>query len=69
MDIARKPTFLHDDEVAAPSGAPMPTDSLKLLLDPSRGSNAPHPFFVTNDADRESLVLFLQSLDDGPLSP
>jgi cytochrome c2 len=66
MDLARKPSFLHDDEVASAGG---PTDSLSLLLDPSRGTTAPHPFSVTDATQRASVVTFLQSLDDSPLSP
>ncbi len=65
MDLARKPSFLHDDEVKAASG--LPTDSLSLLLDPSRGATAPHPFYVTDTTQRAAVVTFLQSLDDTPL--
>jgi hypothetical protein len=65
MDLARKPSFLHDDEVKAASG--LPTDSLSLLLDPSRGATAPHPFYVTDATQRAAVVTFLQSLDDMPL--
>jgi cytochrome c2 len=65
MDLARKPAFLHDDEVAATN----PSDSLGLLMDPSRGSTAPHPFFVTDMTQRQTIVKFLQSLDDTPLAP
>ena len=57
MDLARKPTFLHDDSVA----------SLDSLLDPARTPTAPHPFYVAKVADRADLVQFLKSLDDQPL--
>jgi cytochrome c2 len=57
MDLARKPTFLHDDSVA----------SLDSLLDPARSATAPHPFYVAKAADRADLVQFLRSLDDQPL--
>jgi mono/diheme cytochrome c family protein len=63
MDLARKPSFLHDDEVKAAT----PTASLDLLLDPKRGSTAPHPFYIANAAQRATVVTFLQSLDDNPL--
>lgn len=54
LDLARKPAFLHDQSV--------PT--LADLIDPARGDAEPHPFFVTEAADREALVTFLESLDD-----
>lgn len=57
MDLARKPTFLHDDSVA----------SLSALLDPTRGATAPHPFFVADADQRADVVKFLESLDDQPL--
>ena len=57
MDLARKPTFLHDDSV----------NSLSALLDPTRGATAPHPFFVADADQRADVVKFLESLDDQPL--
>jgi mono/diheme cytochrome c family protein len=66
MDLARKRSFLHDDEVIAASGSP--TDSLSLLIDPSRGATAPHPFYVTDTSQRAAVVTYLQSLDDTPLN-
>ncbi|MDB4987349.1 MAG: hypothetical protein JWN04_2527 [Myxococcaceae bacterium] len=62
LDLARKPSFLHDDEVKAET----PTASLALLLDPVRGANAPHPFYVQDGSSRAAVVTFLQSLDDTP---
>ena len=62
LDLKRKPSFLHDDEVKAAT----PTDSLSLLLDPARGPNAPHPFYLPDAATRAAVVAFLQSLDDTP---
>ncbi|MBA3727337.1 MAG: hypothetical protein H0W86_13125 [Armatimonadetes bacterium] len=53
LDLARKPVFLHDNSVA----------SLDDLLNPRRGSNAPHPFYVADAARRARLVEFLRSLD------
>ena len=58
MDLARKPTFLHDDSVK----------SLDMLLDPARTMDVPHPFFVADAAKRADVVKFLRSLDDQPLS-
>jgi hypothetical protein len=54
LDLARKPKFLHDDS----------TDSLSDLLDPKRGENEPHPFFVADPDQRQDLIIFLESLDD-----
>lgn len=55
LDLARKPVFLHDDSVP----------SLEDLIDPRRGSMAPHPFFVPDPEDRKDAVDFLRSLDTG----
>lgn len=57
LDLARKPNFLHDSSVG----------SLSELLNPSRGKDAPHPFFVDNAAERNDVVIFLESLDDQKL--
>ncbi|MDQ3195269.1 MAG: hypothetical protein M3Q32_02545 [Pseudomonadota bacterium] len=53
LDLARKPVFLHDNSVP----------SLDNLLDQSRGANAPHPFYLTDSAQRADMVTFLRSLD------
>ena len=53
LDLARKPKFLHDDTVT----------SLGVLLDPSRGQTAPHPFYVPDGRRRSDLVVFLKALD------
>lgn len=52
LDLARKPTFLHDGSVAG----------LDALLDSSRGNSAPHPFYAANTAERSDLVEYLKSL-------
>lgn len=52
LDLARKPAFLHDDTV--------PT--LDVLFSPSRGANAPHPFYISNERQRADLITFLRSL-------
>lgn len=57
MDLARKPSFLHDDSVG----------SLDSLLNPARKATAPHPFFIANKTDRADVVQFLRSFDDQPL--
>ena len=53
LDLPRKPACLHDDSVP----------SLDALLDPARGERAPHPFFVADQQDRESVIEFLKSLE------
>ncbi|NML67676.1 c-type cytochrome [Hymenobacter sp. RP-2-7] len=53
LDLARKPVFLHDDEVKG----------LDALFDPKRGAKAPHPFYVVAPADRAALVAYMKSLD------
>ncbi|MEP6917927.1 MAG: hypothetical protein ABJC89_19935 [Acidobacteriota bacterium] len=55
LDLARKPNFLHDNSVP----------SLDALLDPARGSTAPHPFFLRGTGQRGDVVAFLRSLDTG----
>lgn len=63
MDLAQKPGFLHDQSVRVGT----PEASLNLLLDPVRTTDAPHPFFVADAAQRSAVVAFLRSLDDKPL--
>lgn len=53
LDLARKQVFLHDASVPG----------LDRLLDPARGTNAPHPFYVADATKRGELVQFLQALD------
>ena len=53
LDLARKPNFLHDSSVP----------SLDALLNPSRGANAPHPFYFSDTAQRADMVEFLRELD------
>ncbi len=53
LDLARKPVFLHDNSV--------PT--LDNLLNPSRGPMAPHPFYLSDAAQRADMAEFLRSLD------
>ncbi|MBA3297310.1 MAG: hypothetical protein H0U19_10260 [Acidobacteria bacterium] len=52
LDLARKPVFLHDNSV--------PT--LELLLNPSRGATAPHPFYLSSQGHRDDMTAFLRSL-------
>ncbi len=53
LDLPRKPNFLHDNSV--------PT--LDALLGPSRGTTAPHPFYLNDLAQRADMIEFLRSLD------
>ncbi len=52
LDLARKPVFLHDNSVP----------SLDSLFNPSRGSSAPHPFYLADPAQRSDVVQFLRNL-------
>jgi len=52
LDLARKPVFLHDDTVP----------DLDTLLDPTRGPNAPHPFYLQSPGERRDMVALLRSL-------
>lgn len=54
MDLAKKPAFLHDGSVP----------SLYKLLDPARGDNVPHAYYVEGANDRNDVVAYLKSLDD-----
>jgi len=58
LDLARKPVFLHDNSVP----------SLDNLLDPARGGNAAHPFYLSNSNDRSDMVTFLNSLGTNTLA-
>ncbi|MBA3484227.1 MAG: hypothetical protein H0T51_20690 [Pirellulales bacterium] len=52
LDLSRKTAFLHDNSVAG----------LGELLTPRRGKMAPHPFYVSNDAERADVIAFLNGL-------
>ncbi len=53
LDLARKPVFLHDNSV--------PT--LDDLLNPKRGPQAPHAFYLADGSQRADVAEFLRSLD------
>ena len=53
LDLARRPSFLHDSSVP----------NLDRLLDPARGAKAPHPFYVRGRIERGDLALYLNALD------
>lgn len=55
LDLSRKTNFLHDNSVAG----------LDALLDPARGDNSPHPFYLVDDAQRADMVAFLTGLEIG----
>ena len=57
LDLARKPNFLHDSSV--------PT--LDNLLNPTRGANAPHPFYFADATQRADMVEYLrEATTSGP---
>jgi len=53
LDLARKPRFLHDDSVPG----------LAALLDPARGADAPHPFYLKAADQRADVVAYLMGLE------
>ena len=55
LDLARKPTFLHDDSVRG----------LEALFDPARGRSAPHPFYLRDAGQRRDMAAHLRALDAG----
>ena len=56
LDLARKPNYLHDSSV--------PT--LDALLNPTRGANAPHPFYFSDVSQRADMVEYLRGLGTTP---
>ena len=52
LDLARKPNFLHDNSAT----------SLDHLLNPARGASSPHPFYLTNQTQRNDMAEFLRGL-------
>ena len=52
LDLDRNPVFLHDNSVP----------SLDALFDSSRGADVPHPFYLSDSAQRDDVVTFLRSL-------
>ena len=52
LDLARKPNYLHDNSV--------PT--LEALLNPARGPNAPHAFYLSDASQRADIIAFLRGL-------
>ena len=55
LDLDRTTVFLHDASVT----------SLADLLDPKRGADAPHAFYLAERSQRADMVEFLRSLDSG----
>ncbi len=53
LDLARTTLFLHDASVR----------SLDELLDPKRGKNSPHPFYINDKAQRADMIEFLRGLE------
>jgi cytochrome c2 len=53
LDLGRTTLFLHDASVK----------SLDELLDPKRGKNSPHPFYINDKTKRRDIIEFLRGLD------
>jgi cytochrome c peroxidase len=53
LDLDRTTIFLHNASV----------NSLEELLNPNRGKNAPHPFYINKATQRAELIEFLRGLD------
>jgi CxxC motif-containing protein (DUF1111 family) len=53
LDLNRTSIFLHDGSVK----------SLDELLNPKRGKTDPHPFYISNKAQRADIIEFLRGLD------
>jgi hypothetical protein len=56
LDLDRTTLFLHDASVR----------SLEELFNPKRGKLSPHPFYLSDAAERKALIDFLRSLDTEP---
>lgn len=59
LDLARRTALLHDDEVR---GATF-QGAANLLLDPARGEDAAHPFYIADEGDRADVIEFLRGLE------
>jgi mono/diheme cytochrome c family protein len=57
LDLVDKKALLHDDSVRGANFV----EAATLLLNPSRGETAAHPFYIGNSADRAAVVEFLRS--------
>ena len=53
LDLARTTIFLHDASIK----------SMDELLNPKRGKNSPHPFYIDDKAQRADMIEFLRGLD------
>lgn len=56
LDLARRTTLLHDDEVRGATFA----EAAEKLLNPSRGPQVAHPFYVADPAKRADVIEFLR---------
>lgn len=62
LDLPRKTTLLHDDSVTGVNF----DAAAELLLNPSRGALAAHPFYVAGANERLAVIEFLKSLEIRP---
>lgn len=59
LDLARRTSLLHDDEIAGTSF----DDAADAMMNPARrDAKAAHPFFVSDPNDRKALIEFMKSL-------
>ncbi len=58
LDLARRTSLLHDDSIQGTSF----DEAADLLMDPARGPNGAHPFYVANSLDRRAVIEFLRGL-------
>jgi mono/diheme cytochrome c family protein len=56
LDLARRSTLLHDDEVV---GTNFKT-AAEMLLNPSRGAQVAHPFYISDATKRADVIEFLR---------
>lgn len=61
MDLVGRRALLHDDSVRPAGPGATFEDAAMLLLDPARGQDAAHPFYVAEPGDRAAVVEFLRS--------
>jgi hypothetical protein len=58
LDLPRKTALLHDDSVRGGNF----TEAANRLLDPARGAQSAHPFFISDATRRAEVIEFLRSL-------
>jgi hypothetical protein len=59
LGLEGRKDFLHDGSVEGPDTV----SALRWLLNPERGNQAPHPFFISDINERDTVVDYLRSRD------